>query len=373
MNFYNVLNMKNVYLFLFMVSMCFTFSCSSNSNQINNMGSNTTDDIKLDNKSMESSNLSDQNTEGLFARITTNRGDILILLEYQKTPMTVGNFVGLVEGKMTNNKKGGNEPFFDGLKFHRVIADFMIQGGCPLGTGTGDPGYKFPDEFHPDLKHDRAGVLSMANSGPNTNGSQFFITHKETPWLDNKHSVFGYVIEGQDVVDKIQENDVIESIQIIRKGRDAKKFDALSSFEEWKKHYVTKFKKEQYEKEKAAQDQLNKISKGAKKTSSGLAYKMEKNGSGRNAKAGDVVSVHYTGYLMDGTKFDSSLDRGDPIEFPLGQGRVIKGWDEGIALLNIGAKATLIIPPNLGYGSRAMGPIPANSILIFEVELVDIK
>ncbi len=356
--------MKNVYLFLFMVSTCFAFSCSSNSNQVNNM-----DNIESNNKSTEESHFSDKNTDGLFAKITTSRGEILISLEYQKTPMTVGNFVGLAEGKIINNKKGKNEPFFDGLKFHRVIADFMIQGGCPSGTGTGDPGYKFPDEFHSDLKHDKPGVLSMANSGPNTNGSQFFITHKDTPWLDNKHSVFGYVIEGQDVVDSIQQDDLIESVKIIRIGSGAKRFDALSSFEDGQKD----FKKEQLEKEKAIQDQLNKISKGAKKTSSGLMYKIEKEGSGNNAKAGDIVSVHYTGYLPDGTKFDSSVDRGEPIEFPLGQGRVIKGWDEGISLLNIGAKASLIIPPDLGYGSRAMGPIPANSILIFEVELVDIK
>ena len=355
--------MKNVYLFLFMVSTCFTFSCSSNSNQVNNM-----DNIESNNKTMEAP-INSENPEGLYAKISTSRGDILILLEYQKTPMTVGNFVGLAEGKISNNKTEKNTPFFDGLKFHRVIADFMIQGGCPLGNGTGDPGYKFPDEFHPDLKHDKPGVLSMANSGPNTNGSQFFITHKDTPWLDNKHSIFGHVVEGQDVVDNIQQDDFIESVQILRVGSSANKFDALSSFEDGQKE----FKKDQLEKEKAMQDQLNKISKGSKKTSSGLMYKMEKKGSGDNAKAGDVVSVHYTGYLPDGTKFDSSVDRGEPIEFPLGQGRVIKGWDEGISLLNIGAKATLIIPPNLGYGSRAMGPIPANSILIFEVELVDIK
>ena len=162
----------------------------------------------------------------------------------------------------------------------------MIQGGCPLGTGTGDPGYKFPDEFHPDLKHDRPGVLSMANSGPNTNGSQFFITHKETPWLDNKHSVFGFVVEGQDVVDKIAQDDFLESVEIIRVGKDAKKFDVLSSFENGQKE----FKKIKLEKQKALQDQLNKVSK-EKKTSSGLMYKFEKKGTGKNAKAGDNVSI----------------------------------------------------------------------------------
>ena len=357
--------MKNVYLLFITISICFAFSCTSNPNKVNNM-----DNIKSSaDFSEESSEDISSNDNGLFAKIKTNKGDILISLEFEKTPMTVGNFVGLVEGKIPNNKKEKNEPFFNGLKFHRVIADFMIQGGCPLGTGTGDPGYKFPDEFHPDLKHNKSGILSMANSGPNTNGSQFFITHKETPWLDNKHSVFGHVVEGQNVVDSIQQDDFIESIEIVRKGKKAKNFNALFSFEEGQKD----FKKEQLEKEKEMQDQLNKISKGSKKTPSGLMYKIDKKGSGDYAKAGDIVSVHYTGFLPDGTKFDSSVDRGEPIEFPLGQGRVIKGWDEGITLLNIGSKATLIIPPSLGYGSRAMGPIPANSILIFEVELVDIK
>src|ERR687897_3375609 len=128
------------------------------------------------------------------ATLTTNKGDIRIQLHDDKTPKTVANFEKLV-----------NKGFYNGLKFHRVIEDFMVQGGCPEGTGTGGPGYKFADEFHKDLKHDAPGVLSMANSGPNTNGSQFFITHVETPWLDGKHSVFGQVTEGLDVVNAIKQ------------------------------------------------------------------------------------------------------------------------------------------------------------------------
>jgi len=308
--------------------------------------------------------------DGLYAKITTNKGDILLMLDYEKVPMTVANFVGLAEGSIDNDQKAKGVPYYDGLKFHRVIADFMIQGGCPLGTGTGDPGYKFPDEFHPDLTHSSPGIISMANSGPNTNGSQFFITHKETPWLDNKHSVFGYVVNGQDVVDAIAQNDKIISIEIIRIGKDAENFNVVKSFIDGQ----AEFKAMEAEKVKNMQDQLNKLSKGAKKTDSGLMYIMQKEGSGEQANNGDLVSVHYSGYLLDGTKFDSSYDRGTPIDFVLGEGRVIKGWDEGIALLKVGSKAKFIIPPDLGYGERGYPPvIPANSILMFEVELVEIK
>jgi len=304
--------------------------------------------------------------DGMYAKITTNKGDITLSLSYDKTPLTVANFICLAEGLMPEIQ----EPFYNDLKFHRVIPDFMVQGGCPLGTGTGDPGYKFSDEFHPDLKHDGPGVLSMANSGPNTNGSQFFITHKETPWLDGKHSVFGKISDdtSQAVIDSIVQDDQILNVEIIRVGKDAKKFDALKVFNSSMKEA----KKLEKEKEKAMLEELEAVAKDANTTDSGLKYIMLEDGKGKSPVAGQNVSVHYSGYLLDGTKFDSSYDRGEPITFPLGQGRVIKGWDEGISLLKIGGKAKLIIPPDLAYGDRAIGPIPANSILMFEVELVDI-
>ena len=307
---------------------------------------------------------------GIYAQIHTAKGDILLRLTYEKTPATVANFVALAEGKMKNNAKAAGVPFYDGLKFHRVIADFMIQGGCPLGTGTGTPGYRFDDEFHPDLKHDRAGILSMANAGPGTNGSQFFITHRATPHLDNKHTVFGYVVEGQNVVDSIAQNDKIESVKIIRVGKEAQEWDALAAFEKFNAE-----KQQRIEAEKRKQQEaLAKHTEGFDKTPSGLFYKITEKGNGKKAKKGDQVAVHYTGMLLDGKVFDSSLYRDQPLNFTVGVGQVIEGWDEGILLLSEGDKARLVIPSDLAYGSQgAGGVIPPNAALIFDVELVRIK
>lgn len=307
---------------------------------------------------------------GIYAKFNTTKGVILVKLTHDLTPGTVGNFVGLAEGNLENKVKLQGNKYYDGLKFHRVIPDFMIQGGCPQGTGSGGPGYSFEDEFHPSLKHNRPGVLSMANSGPASNGSQFFITHIPTDWLDNKHTIFGHVAEGQDIVDAVDQGDVLESLEIIRVGEDAQKWNAIEAF-------IT-FKGARNNRDaaiKAESDaKMETMAAGFEKTDSGLRYQFIQRGTGKKAENGRIVSVHYTGQLEDGKVFDSSYPRKKPIEFPLGQGNVIEGWDEGIALLQVGDKARFVIPSHLGYGTRgAGGAIPPNATLIFDVELMDVK
>ncbi len=311
-------------------------------------------------------------TDGIYADIQTNKGDMILKLTYEETPLTVSNFIALAEGNHPlASEEFKNKPYYNGIKFHRVIDNFMIQGGDPTGTGSGGPGYSFEDEFVDSLKHDGAGILSMANSGPNTNGSQFFITHLETPWLDGKHSVFGKVTIGQDIVDKIEQNDLINKLEIIRIGETAKDFDAPTVFNE----YLELKKKANEEKLEAQKEELKNLTKGMKSTDSGISYKITKKGTGENAKDNDNVKVHYTLKLIDGSEVDSSLSRGEPIEFTLGVGQVIPGWDEGIKLLNKGASCTLVIPPNLAYGEAGAGNgvIPSNATLIFDVTLVDIN
>jgi len=306
---------------------------------------------------------------GIYAKFKTSKGDILVNLEYKKTPGTVGNFVALTEGNLENSVKKQGTRYYDGLKFHRVIPDFMIQGGCPLGTGTGGPGYKFDDEIHPDLKHDGPGKLSMANSGPATNGSQFFITHIETPWLDGKHTVFGNVVEGQNVVDTISQGDEM-SVEILRVGTEAEAYNAVEAFRTFE---GLRAKREEEER-KRQQEILDTVAKGYEETQSGLRYKILQSGDGNKATKGANVSVHYKGQLLDGTVFDSSYKRKQPLEFSVGIGQVIAGWDEGILLLKVGDKARFVIPSNLAYGeSGAGGVIPPNATLIFDVELMGIN
>jgi peptidylprolyl isomerase len=308
--------------------------------------------------------------DGLYAEILTPRGVIVLSLEYKKTPMTVTNFVGLAEGTLTfRNRTAGK--YYDGLTFHRVIKDFMIQGGDPRGDGTGGPGYLFPDEIVPSLRHGGPGVLSMANSGPNTNGSQFFITHKATPWLDGKHTVFGRVVSGQIVVDAIRQGDAITSVNILRVGREAEAFEATQdSFDAL---IEAAGERSREARAKARADTLQMIGKKwpqAKKTESGLMYVVVKSGSGPKPEDGDTVTVHYTAKFLDGKVFDSSRSKGAPVSFKIG--KVIQGWNEALLAMSKGEQRTLIIPPELGYGERGYpGVVPPDSFLVVDVELID--
>ena len=311
-------------------------------------------------------------SDGLYADLETSKGNIILELYYEQAPTTVSNFVALAEGNhpVVDDQHEGKR-YYDGLKFHRVIENFMIQGGDPTGTGSGGPGYQFDDEFNEELKHDGPGILSMANAGPGTNGSQFFITHVETPWLDGKHSIFGKVNSGQDVVDEIEQDDIIKKVKVIRIGEAAKSFNAPKNFE----NYISEKSEADILRAEAEKENLEKLSEGMQETESGLKYKISKEGTGPNAKKDDLLSVHYSLQLVDGSEIDSSFTRGAPIEFTCGVGQVIKGWDEAMQLLNKGSKARLVIPSELGYGSvgAGNGVIPPNATLIFDVELVDIK
>ena len=333
--------------------------------------------------------------DGLYANFQTSKGNMIVKFEDKKAPVTVANFVGLAEGKIENKAKAKGVPYYDGTIFHRVIKDFMIQGGDPKGTGMGDPGYKFDDEKN-DLQHSGKGILSMANSGPNTNGSQFFITEVATPWLDGRHTVFGEVVNGKEVIDSIANVEkgpqdkpktdiVLEKVSVFTKGDEYKNYDAAAIFNEGKgkiqennKAAMAKIeadKKKKAEEFAANQQKLvDDLKAGMQVTPSGLYYKITKTTDGIAPQRGDEVAVHYAGKLVDGTEFDSSFKRNQPIDIPIGVGQVIKGWDEGIMLLKEGEAATLLIPSDLGYGSAgAGGVIPPNAWLIFDVELVNVK
>jgi cyclophilin family peptidyl-prolyl cis-trans isomerase len=335
----------------------------------------------------EHSNLPD----GLYADIETNKGHIIVELGYKKAPITVANFVTLAEGKnefVTKEYLKG-KPFYDGLKFHRVIEDFMIQTGDPEGTGSGDTGYKFKDEIT-DLKFDKGGVLAMANNGPGTNSSQFFITHVETPWLDGKHTIFGHVVEkGQEVVNQVKQDDKIVTVTIIRNGEAAKKFDAVKVFHD----YFSEIAKEQskyagVQKEKV--DALAALKAKATKTSTGLQYVITEKGTGKKPANGTQVYIHYAGFLENGTLFDSSIEevaktfgkfdparaeakQYQPIPFTAGsKSGLIPGFIEGIEQLSFGDKAVIFIPSHLAYGAAGAGNvIPPNANIVFEIQLLE--
>ena len=338
------------------------------------------------NNKVEKTDLSD----GLYALIETSKGDVTVKLEFEKVPFTVANFVTLAEGKnnyVSPNYKGIH--FYDGLTFHRVESNPpMCQGGDPLGTGQGGPGYKFKDEFHPELHHGKPGILSMANSGPNTNGSQFFITTDQTSFLDGKHSVFGEVVEGLDIISTIAVGDPINKVKIIRIGQAAKKFDAVKVFKEYFEKQAELQKVLEIVNAKKV-TLIEDVKATGTKTKSGLIYKIIKPGTGKKPNAGQTVYVHYAGFFLDGTLFDTSyasvaeengvldLERKKqngylPFDFTYGNKTgLVPGFIEGIENMKFGDKIALIIPSHLGYGEQGYGAIPPNATLFFEIELLE--
>ncbi len=344
--------------------------------------------------------------DGIYAEIVTNKGTAIAELFYEQTPLTVANFVSLAEGTNTmvdSIYKG--KKFYNGIIFHRVIKDFMIQTGDPKGTGQGDPGYKFPDEFVDSLSHKSKGILSMANSGPATNGSQFFITLKETPWLDKRHTVFGEIVVGQDVVDSIgvvetetgdkpKTEIAMQQVNIIRKGSAAKGFDAPTVFtkelERIKEEEAAKVEKEKAAKASRAAE-FEALKAKAKKYDSGMSMIIMEEGTGPKPKNGDKVGTFYAGYLTDGTVFDTNMEekaktlgiynaqrgaQGGYNAFPADYSNdapMIAGFKEGLQNMKVGDKAVVFIPAHLGYGERGGGRvIPPNSDLIFELHIENI-
>ena len=327
--------------------------------------------------------------DGLYAVIETTFGTLACRLEFERTPVTVGSFVGLAEGRIPfrdpSTQQSLTRPFYDGLRFHRVKRGFVVQGGDPLGDGTGGPGYAFIDEFDPELRHDGPGVLSMANSGPGTNGSQFFITLAKQAQLDNRHTIFGRMVYGFDVLETIasQAADrqtlrpygdiVMTQVRIVRRGTRAGAFDPVAAFA---RQDEIEAQREIERRTQAARFRadLDKEFASCKQLESGVRYVVKSEGTGMRAIDGDMVTAHYVGFLQDGTKFDSSYDRNVPFRFPLGRGRVIRGWDEVFVAMRRGEKRRIVVPPELGYGERGHKRfgIPPNATLIFDIEVVEI-
>jgi peptidylprolyl isomerase len=309
--------------------------------------------------------------DGLYADFETDRGHIIVELYPDKAPLTVMNFVGLAEGKLDFADRKGH--FYDGLTFHRVIEDFMIQGGDPQGTGSGGPGYRFPDETDNGLVFDKPGKLAMANAGPDTNGSQFFITHVPTDWLNGKHTIFGSVVQGQDVVDAIQQGDTIRKLKILRIGSEASTYQADSAaFKEIENGLTARRTAAEADKEKAIMNDIaNRWPDAVRDENTGIYYVIRTEGTGSKPGKGTKITVHYTGTLMNGTQFDSSRDRNEPFQFNVGSGQVIPGWDVSLLDMKKGERRIIILPPEMAYGSRGIGPIPPDSWLVFDVELLD--
>ena len=342
--------------------------------------------------------------DGIYAEFVTTKGTMVAKLAFEKTPITVANFVSLAEGTNTLVEAPyKDKKFYNGLIFHRVIDKFMIQGGDPLGDGSGNPGYKFNNEFHPDLKHDKPGILSMANSGPNTNGSQFFITEVPKPFLDNGYNVFGELVLGLDVQDSISnvetvndkpiEDVVIQELNIIRKGKAAKAFNAPEIFS---KHFaeIDRLEKEKAEKAKAILEsnllKFKNQKENATTLASGLQYIVTEKGTGEKLPETAKILTHYALYFENGHILETSkleiaeaqnvvnearkeANQYQPIPATIGpDARMITGFKEGLQQLSVGDKATLFIPYHLAYGESGNREIPPKSNLIFEVEIIEL-
>jgi len=303
---------------------------------------------------------------GIYAHLTTNKGEITVELAYKKAPLTVTNFIALSEGTKTSNKDLGT-PFYDGLTFHRVIDEFMIQGGDPKGNGTGGPGYMFADELT-DLIHDKPGVLSMANSGPNTNGSQFFITHVPTPWLDGKHSVFGSVVEGMDVVNLIKQGDILETVRIERVGEDANQFVANEdSFNELISKANVKILASLKHRQKDFESYVTSAYPGASENELGYFTRVNKHGDGVFPKNGQIVSVDIA---LKANSGDVMRSAGSPIPFTLGNGEIISIIETNIQEMTISEERTVIATYESVFGDAPSGNIPQDAFIIFELILL---
>ncbi len=309
--------------------------------------------------------------DGLYAQIETNKGNIVARLAFDKAPLTVINFVGLATGQKENSYT--KKPYYDGLRFHRVVDNFVIQTGDPSGDGSGGPGYVFPDEIN-TLKHDKPGILSMANRGPDTNGSQFFITHIKTPHLDGKHTVFGEVISGMEVIYRIEQGDIIQRIKILRIGDEAKNFVTNEkSFRAQLKILMNKRDEIMKHDRKDFVSFVKQHYPKAQKTPSGLYYEIIRSSTGARVKNNDIVKVHYSAQLADGSELINSKKNNTPLITKIGTGTTIKAWEEILPIMRIGEKRLLITPYNLAYGKTGRaGLIPPKATIIFEVELLEV-
>jgi len=304
--------------------------------------------------------------DGIYAHIQTNKGEITVELAYKKAPLTVTNFIALAEGTKQNNK-GLGTPYYDGLSFHRVIDQFMIQGGDPNGDGTGGPGYMFADEFS-DLIHDEPGVLSMANSGPNTNGSQFFITHVPTPWLDGKHSVFGSVVKGMDVVNAIVQGDTIETVKIERIGDEAKEFIANEdSFNALVLKANEAIIAQQEIRLQNFESYVVSNFPGAIQDELGYFTTITKKGNGSFASMGQIVTVDIA---LSANTGEVMRPPGSPIPFPLGTGEIISIIETNVQKMTIGEERTAIATYESVFGNAPSGNIPQDAFLIFDLVLI---